>query len=125
VVSADDHGEAEVEQLFIEHQFRPQGGFRAGLILIPLVLLNEHHEPGNYYGVERNFVETAVIPSTWREGGLSAFGSTSSGLNWQAGITTGFDLNKWDATSNEGRQSPLGSIHQDDLRRGWRIFGCA
>jgi hypothetical protein len=60
VVSADDHGESEVEQLYVEHQFAPQVGMRAGLVLIPLGLLNEHHEPGNYCGVERNFVETAI-----------------------------------------------------------------
>lgn len=113
VVSADDRGESEVEQLYVEHQFRPQLGGRFGLMLIPLGLLNEHHEPGNYYGVERNLVETAIIPSTWREGGVSAFGSTGSGLNWSAGITTGFNLNKWDPTSAEGRDSPLGSIHQE------------
>jgi hypothetical protein len=113
VVSAADQGESEVEQLYVEHQFRPLVGGRAGLILIPLGLLNEHHEPANYYGVERNFVETAIIPSTWREGGLSAYGSTPGGLNWSAGVTTGFDLSKWDASSEEGRQSPLGSIHQE------------
>lgn len=113
IASAGDEGEAAVEQLFIEHQLRPMLGVRAGLMLIPLGLLNEHHEPGNYYGVERNFVETAIIPSTWREGGISLFGSTASGLSWQAGVTTGFDLNKWDASSQEGRESPLGSIHQE------------
>ena len=88
-------------------------GLRAGLMLIPLGLLNEHHEPANYYGVERNFVETAIIPSTWREGGVSAFGSTESGLNWKLGITTGSESRKWDAASDEGRESPLGSIHQE------------
>ena len=31
---------------------------------------NERHEPPTFYGVERNFVETAIIPSTWREGGV-------------------------------------------------------
>src|SRR5260221_14604126 len=94
VVSAGDRGESEVEQLYVEHQFRPQFGGRFGLILIPLGLLNEHHEPANYYGVERNLVETAIIPSTWREGGVSVYGSTAAGLNWSTGITTGFGLTK-------------------------------
>ena len=31
----------------------------------------------------------------------------------QGGVTTGFNLNKWDATSTEGKESPLGSIHQE------------
>ena len=113
IVSADDEGESEVEQLMIEHQFNSRVGARAGLMLIPLGLLNERHEPTNYYGVERNLVETAIIPSTWREGGVSLFGNSESGLNWTAGLTTGFDLSKWDAASEEGRESPLGSIHQE------------
>ena len=113
VVSAADSGESEVEQLYIEHQMVPAVAVRAGLSLIPLGLLNEHHEPTNYYGVERNFVETAIIPSTWREGGVSLLGSTDAGLSWNVGVTTGFDLGKWDATAVDGRDSPLGSIHQE------------
>jgi hypothetical protein len=31
----------------------------------------------------------------------------------QGGVTTSFDLTKWDATSSEGKESPLGSIHQE------------
>ena len=113
VVSADDQGESEVEQLYIEHALAPNYGVRAGLMLVPLGLLNEHHEPTSYYGVERNFVETAIIPSTWREGGIAGYGSTEAGVNWNVGVGTGPDLGKWDATSDEGRASPLGSIHQE------------
>ncbi|MEO7062973.1 MAG: hypothetical protein ABI082_04260 [Dokdonella sp.] len=113
VVSATDPGESEVEQLYVEHQVVPAVAVRAGLSLIPLGFINERHEPANYYGVERNFVETAIIPSTWREGGVSLLGSTDSGLSWNVGLTTGFDLAKWDATAAEGRASPLGSIHQE------------
>jgi len=113
VASADDAGETEVEQLYVEHALAPQYGVRAGLMLVPLGLLNEHHEPTQYYGVERNFVETAIIPSTWREGGVAMYGSTDSGLGWNAGIGTGPDLGKWDPAAGEGRASPLGSIHQE------------
>jgi len=63
--------------------------------------------------VERNFVENAIIPTTWREGGFQVVGELGSGLTLQGGITTGFNLNKWDATSTEGQESPLGSIHQE------------
>ncbi|HEY2190173.1 MAG TPA: hypothetical protein VGH48_16580 [Caldimonas sp.] len=113
VSSADDHGEVEVEQAFIERQLTSEYTIRGGLFLIPAGLLNENHEPTAYYGVERNFVETAIIPSTWREGGIQVVGTYDNGLTAQAGITTGFDLNKWDANSTEGAASPLGSIHQE------------
>jgi hypothetical protein len=113
VASADDQGETEVEQLYVEHSLTGNYGVRAGLMLIPLGLLNEHHEPANYYGVERNFVETAIIPTTWREGGVAMYGTTDSGFSWNVGVGTGPDLGKWDPSSDEGRESPLGSIHQE------------
>jgi len=113
VSSADDRGEAEVEQLYLEHRLTDTYGARAGLTLVPIGLLNTNHEPTAYYGVERNFVETAIIPTTWREGGFQIFGEHDNGVSWIAGVGTGFDLSKWDATSSEGRESPLGSIHQE------------
>ncbi|MGR5499061.1 hypothetical protein, partial [Vibrio diabolicus] len=67
----------------------------AGLFLIPAGFINRNHEPTNYYGVHRNFVETLIIPSTWREAGLSLYGDTDFGLNWNVGLTTGLNLAKW------------------------------
>ncbi len=113
VSSADDPGEVEIEQAYLERQLTPRWSARAGLFLIPAGLLNENHEPTAYYGVERNFVETAIIPSTWREGGLQLVGAFDNGVTAQLGLVTGFDLAKWDATSGEGAESPLGAIHQE------------
>ena len=79
VASADDPGEVEVEQAYVEHQLGPVWALRAGLFLMPVGLLNENHEPTAYYGVERNFVETAIIPTTWREGGVQMVGSFDNG----------------------------------------------
>ena len=113
VSSSSDRGEVAVEQAYIERQLTSNVAARAGLFLMPFGLLNENHEPTAFYGVERNFVETAIIPSTWREGGLQFVVGFDNGVSAQAGVTTGFDLGKWDATSIEGAASPLGSVHQE------------
>jgi hypothetical protein len=114
VASAGDAGEAEVEQFYIDHRLAQNTNLKAGLFLIPAGLLNESHEPTTYYGVERNFVETAIIPSTWREGGIGLYGSTDFGLAWDVGVTTGFNLAKWDPSADsECRSSPLGCVHQE------------
>ncbi|HEU4604019.1 MAG TPA: FlxA-like family protein [Steroidobacteraceae bacterium] len=114
VSSSDDPGEVEIEQAYIERELGSGIFGRAGLFLIPSGLLNESHEPTRYYGVFRNLVETAIIPTTWREGGIAVQGRTDSGLRWDIGVTTGFDLSKWDASAEgEGQESPLGSIHQE------------
>jgi hypothetical protein len=113
VTSADDQGEAEVEQFYVERSFTPKLAGRAGVFLIPSGMLNVAHEPTQYFGVTRNFVDTAIIPSTWREGGVAMTGVTDFDLTWDAGVTTGFNLAKWDPNSVEGKESPLGSIHQE------------
>lgn len=113
VTSANDGGEAAVEQAYIEREFGNGLRAKAGLFLIPAGLLNTNHEPTAFYGVERNFVETAIIPSTWREAGIGLSSTLDNGLTWDLGITTGFNLAKYDAASPDGRESPLGSIHQE------------
>ena len=124
VASSDDSGEIEVEQVWLERQLTNSVYAKLGLFLIPSGMLNESHEPTRYYGVFRNFVETAIIPSTWRELGASLEGNTAGGLRWDVGITTGSDLSKWDATSSEGIESPLGAIHQEgQLARAGDLSG--
>ena len=113
VSSADDAGEVEVEQAYVEYQITPNLAVQGGLFLVPVGLLNGNHEPTAYYGVNRNFVETAIIPTTWREGGVQLVGTFDNGMTLQGGITTTFDLTKWDASSSNGLESPLGSIHQE------------
>jgi hypothetical protein len=113
VSSANDPGEVEIEQAYIERRFNDRTFGNIGLFLMPVGLLNENHEPTRYYGVFRNLVETAIIPTTWREGGFEVVGNTDGGLRWNAGVSTGFNLAKWDATSTEGLEEPLGSIHQE------------
>jgi Phosphate-selective porin O and P len=124
VSSASDVGEFEVEQFYVDRQLSDAVTVRAGLFLMPFGLLNEHHEPTNFYGVQRNFVETLIIPSTWREGGFNLHGDTPIGISWNAGLTTGFDLSKWDYApefpqyttalnlENSG-SAPLQSTHQE------------
>src|SRR5882724_8902119 len=112
ITSSDDSGEAEVEQLYVEHEFK--NGLRgvAGLYLMPVGLINQSHEPTAYYGVFRPDVDTKIIPSTWREVGLGLSGSTEIGLTWDFGITTDQNLSKWDPADDEGRvRGPLQAIH--------------
>ena len=113
VTSADDVGEVAIEQAYAERQINERWALRAGLFLMPSGLLNENHEPTAYYGVERNFVETAIIPSTWREGGLQLVGNFDNGLTLQAGLSTSFDVSKWATDDSETAESPLGSVHQE------------
>ena len=113
VVSKDDSGEVAFEQLYVEHDISDGLSAKMGLFLLPVGYMNETHEPTRYYGVTRNLVETAIIPSTWRELGIGFRGTQDSGLRWDAGVVTSFDLTKWPTDSAESKESPLGAIHQE------------
>lgn len=108
VTSRDDAGEVEVEQAYLDYRFNDAVNVKAGLFLIPLGLLNETHEPPTYYGVERNEIETRIIPSTWREGGIGVHGEIARGLRYDVGVTTGFNSGKFDDPSTGIR-----SAHQE------------
>jgi hypothetical protein len=114
VTSADDVGEVAVEQLYLDYAVNRSLNVKAGLFLMPLGLLNEVHEPTRYFGVERNEVETRVIPTTWRELGVGVHGSLDNGLAYDTGLVTGFNLGKWNAT--ESPSAPLVSLHQEGAR---------
>jgi opacity protein-like surface antigen len=96
VVSKDDEGEIEIEQAYLDYQASDAFNVKGGLFLIPLGILNETHEPPSYFGVERNEVETRIIPTTWRELGVGAHGQLRPGLRYDAGVTTGFNTGKLD-----------------------------
>lgn len=63
-------GELAMEQAYLEYSLIPSANLRTGLMLMPLGFLNETHEPPMFYGVERNEVESRIIPATWRELGM-------------------------------------------------------
>jgi hypothetical protein len=124
VSSAADVGEFEVEQFYVDRLLTDRIGVRAGLFLMPFGLLNEYHEPTNFYGVQRNFVETLIIPSTWREGGLGFHGDTDIGLSWNAGVVSDQDLAHWDFAPQlpqyttalqleDSNVAPLQATHQE------------
>jgi len=115
VASATDKGEFEVEQFYIDRQLSDWVGVRAGLFLMPFGLLNEHHEPTAFYGVQRNFVETLVIPSTWREGGIGLHGSTPVGLRWDAGVTTDQDLSGWNPNPENPQYRTALELEDNDV----------
>ncbi len=83
--------EVYIEQAFIQHKLNNYMNFRAGLLLMPMGIINEYHEPTTFYGVERPGIDKYVSPTTWREIGLGFSGTIlPASLKYQAYVVNGF-----------------------------------
>ncbi len=90
----EHHVELELEQAFLNYQLLQNNqylNFRAGLMVIPMGIINEYHEPLTFNGVERPMVDTKIVPTTWRELGAGFLGNMNKlSLRYQLYIVNGF-----------------------------------
>lgn len=114
ITSASDKGEFEVEQAFLDYLAWKPLDFRAGVIIIPVGIINIYHEPPTFNGVDRPETDTRIIPSTWREPGAGVFGGWS-GLRWQAYVVNGFNANGFTASNGlrDGHQEAALALGHD------------
>lgn len=83
--------EVYVEQAFLQHEILPWLKLRGGLMLIPMGIINEYHEPSTFNGVERPNLDKYIVPSTWREIGVGFTGTfPSAALSYQLYLVNGF-----------------------------------
>jgi hypothetical protein len=87
---ADDklHGTAEIEQVWIDFKISDPFNWRApGVDLVPIGYINQHHEPTQFYSVKRPELYNGLIPSTWKQGATSIYGTIVDGLTYQAQLS--------------------------------------
>ena len=83
--------EVFIEQAFLNYRLNNYMNLRGGLLLIPMGIVNEYHEPPVYNGVERPNVDKYIVPTTWREIGTGISGTLPGpSLKYQAYIVNGF-----------------------------------
>ena len=98
--------EVYIEQAFIEHRLSPSINLVGGLVLVPMGIINEFHEPTTYNGVERPTIDSKVVPTTWREIGAGFTGNLSGvPINYQVYLMNGF--NSYDGTGQLGGSSGI------------------
>jgi len=107
----EEKGEVSVEFAYLDFMFKKGFNARAGLLLLPVGILNEKHEPTTFPGVLRPRVETLILPTTWRENGAGVFGE-SKWLAYRAYVVAGLDALGFTAEEGirEGRQSGSNSL---------------
>ena len=98
---------------------------RLGHIIVPVGLLNAHHEPLNFFTVYRPEGEGTILPSTWHDTGLSLWGRAGDFL-YEAMVVAGLDaFLVW----HRGLSIPRARNLQDvQVQQGKKVFneiGCA
>jgi len=89
VACASCAGSAEVEQAFVHARLLGDAlAFRAGLVLVPMGIVNQWHEPPVFNGVERPNVDQFIIPTTWRELGVGFAGELAELVRYELYLTT-------------------------------------
>ena len=84
VAGLEEKGEVELEQAYLDFLIDRRFNIRAGQLLVPVGLINERHEPPVFHGVERPFVDTFIIPTTWFDIGVGVFGEFGRGWRYRA-----------------------------------------
>ena len=106
VVSPETDGELELEQAYIDFLVSRPFNLRAGMVLAPVGVINERHEPPVFHGVERPLVETVIIPTTWFGAGAGVHGEFRGGLRYRAYAMETLDAARFSAGEGlrDGRQ---------------------
>lgn len=109
---AELSGEVKLEFAYLDWMLHPGFGVRAGLLLVPVGLVNEQHEPPVYLGARRGELERNVIPATWSAIGAGIHGAHPSGLAWRLYLVEGLDGAGFSAASavRNGRQGGSRSL---------------
>lgn len=118
VEGGEESGEVALEQAYLDFLVKPYLNFRAGMLLTPMGIVNERHEPPSFNGVERPFVETVIIPTTWRELGAGLTGDLGRGFRYRAYLGSSLDARRFGAEFgiSEGKSSGLDSSFRNPAK---------
>ena len=85
-------GELAIEQANINFRANKFFGFRVGVILNSVGIINEIHEPPTFLSVERPEYSKYIVPTTWYGNGASIFGKLG-GFDYVLSAMEGLDGN--------------------------------
>tara|TARA_R110002050_G_scaffold1281_1_gene9140 strand:- start:25300 stop:26481 length:1182 start_codon:yes stop_codon:yes gene_type:complete len=118
-VELEHVNEVFVEQAFVNYNVANNVNLRGGLMLVPMGIINEFHEPTTFNGTERPEMDNVIVPTTWRELGAGVTGRLNSiSLGYQAYIFNGFK-----STEANGEGGLSGFLKGSNGLRGGRQKG--
>lgn len=107
-------GSVSLEFMYVDLMFSKYANMRTGLLLMPMGIVNEMHEPTTFRGNFRPQVEQRIIPSTWREMGVGLYGELGAGLSYKLYLVGGQSAQGFDKKGYRGgRQKGNQTIWED------------
>ncbi|HEV8264549.1 MAG TPA: hypothetical protein VGQ06_06335 [Gemmatimonadales bacterium] len=135
VEGGSNGGEVALEQAFLDYRLSDRVTLRTGLVLPPVGIVNETHEPPTFNGVDRPAFDHDVIPTTWREIGVGVVGTVpvTEGLSYRLYLVNGLRAESFSAAEGirggrqEGREAtfanPSLTGRLEWVRPGLRVGG--
>ncbi len=118
-VTQGSGGSVSVELAYLDLFLADWANFRGGVVLAPMGIINEIHEPIGFFGVDRPLVDRTIIPTTWREIGVGLFGDPLPGLSYRVYAFNGLNAAGFSpAGFRGGRQKASKSLAND-----WAFVG--
>ena len=109
-----------VEFAYLDYQATEHFGVRGGMLLAPMGLVNEFHEPTVFIGAERPVTENRIIPSTWRENGAGIYGSHEL-ISYRAYVLNGFNGSAFSASGVRGGRQKGGKAKATSMAFTGRV----
>jgi hypothetical protein len=103
-IEIEHSNEISVEFAYVDYLANDNLTLRGGMLLLPLGLVNEFHEPTVFMGAKRPETEQRILPTTWRENGAGVLGSVGR-VNFRGYVTNGLRASGFTAAGfRSGRQ---------------------
>jgi hypothetical protein len=80
-----------VQQAVIEVSPAPAFGVHAGILLLPVGIINRLNAPTTFLTADRPLTDQLIIPTIWRELGAGIFGEVGGGLRYEIDVVRGLD----------------------------------
>lgn len=119
-VEVEHADEIGLEFAYLDYKLTASTGIRAGLLLAPLGLTNELHEPPMYLGTERPVTESRIIPTTWRENGIGLFGGNDD-LAWRVYVMNSLNSAGFSGSGIRGGRQKGGKALAESLGVAGRL----
>jgi hypothetical protein len=117
-----EHGgeEVGVEFAYLDYLINNNLTLRGGMMLLPLGLTNEFHEPTVFIGTHRPETERRIIPSTWHENGAGLLG-TFGPVNFRTYVVNGLNASGFTSAGIRGGRQGGAEANAEDVAFAGRL----